>query len=218
MPDAFFASTKTRKRKRSASAADGPSTSKKTIRHGKQPSTKGSKKASGSTPRPQRKAVDEELSEDTNDEDDAAGVDEMDLRAPDVDPNAYESAEEDEDETPAQKRLRLAKLYLEGVKDGLGLGAYLCISSAIWRLKTGLTASSAEGEFDAAEIDRELISARLKQDVLEHTGKVHLFVADSVRFLPCCSAPPIDTLTTSMTSPIPQHYAHEGTNSPRQQQ
>ena len=30
--------------------------------------------------------------------------------------------EEDEDETPAQKRLRLAKLYLEGVKQGLSLG------------------------------------------------------------------------------------------------
>ncbi len=29
----------------------------------------------------------------------------------------------------------------------------------------------ADGEFDAAEIDRELISARLKQDVLEHSGK-----------------------------------------------
>lgn len=40
---------------------------------------------------------------------------------------------------------------------------------------------TADGEFDAAEIDRELISARLKQDVLEHAGKIHLFVADTVR-------------------------------------
>lgn len=38
-----------------------------------------------------------------------------------------------------------------------------------------------DGEFDAADIDRELISARLKQDVLDNSGKVHLFVADSVR-------------------------------------
>lgn len=43
------------------------------------------------------------------------------------------------------------------------------------------TVSAADGEFDAAEIDKELISARLKQDVLEHSGKVHLFIADSVR-------------------------------------
>lgn len=42
----------------------------------------------------------------------------MDLRADAVDPN--ESGEEDEEETPAEKRLRLAKLYLESVKDGLG--------------------------------------------------------------------------------------------------
>ena len=43
------------------------------------------------------------------------------------------------------------------------------------------TGIPADGEFDAAEIDRELISARLKQDVLEHAGKIHLFVADTVR-------------------------------------
>ena len=47
----------------------------------------------------------------------------MDLRAPEVDPDAYESGEEDEEETEAEKRLRLAKLYVEGVKAGLGLGA-----------------------------------------------------------------------------------------------
>jgi hypothetical protein len=39
---------------------------------------------------------------------------------------------------------------------------------------------SADGEADAAEIDKELISARLKEDVLDHAGKLHLFVADSV--------------------------------------
>lgn len=46
----------------------------------------------------------------------------MDLRAPDIDPDAYESGEEDQDETPAEKRLRLAKLYLESVKQSLNLG------------------------------------------------------------------------------------------------
>lgn len=79
----------------------------------------------------------------------------MDLRASDEDPNR--SGSEDEDETPAEKRLRLAQMYLEGVKTSL-----------------------ADGEYDAAEIDKELISARLKQDVLEHSGKVYLFIADSV--------------------------------------
>ena len=47
-----------------------------------------------------------------------------------------------------------------------------------------LTCHLADGEFDAAEIDRELISARLKQDVMEHSGKMHLFVADTVSILP----------------------------------
>jgi len=153
MPDAFFQSNKPRKRKRAVSQEQGPSTSKKFAR-----STNGKK--SGFAPangKPKRKARDEELSDETSDAGED-GVDEMDLRAPSVDPDAYESAEEDENETPAEKRLRLAKLYLDSVKQGLAL---------------------ADGEYDAAEIDRDLISARLKQDVLEHSGKLHLFVADS---------------------------------------
>ena len=49
---------------------------------------------------------------------------------------------------------------------------------------------TAEGEFDAAEIDKELIASRLKQDVLEHSGKVHQFIADSVRkYFPLHLAP-----------------------------
>jgi ribosomal RNA-processing protein 9 len=40
----------------------------------------------------------------------------MDLRADDEEP----SGDEYEDETPAEKRLRLAKLYLESVKGSLG--------------------------------------------------------------------------------------------------
>ncbi|KAL4247758.1 Ribosomal RNA-processing protein Rrp9-like protein [Abortiporus biennis] len=152
MPDAFFASNKQRKRKRSNTSDSKPSSSKKPNR-----SAIGQKK-SAPQPASKRAARDEELSDETNEGDDNEGIDDMDLRAPDEDPNAYGSGEEDEDETPAEKRLRLAKLYLESVKQGLSL---------------------AEGEFDAAEIDRELISARLKQDVMEHSGKVHLFVADS---------------------------------------
>lgn len=40
---------------------------------------------------------------------------------------------------------------------------------------------AAEGDYDAAEIDKEIIAARLKQDVQEGSGKVYRFVADSVR-------------------------------------
>ena len=42
-------------------------------------------------------------------------------------------------------------------------------------------ATLADGEFDAAEIDKELISSRLRQDVLEHSGKIYRFIASSVR-------------------------------------
>jgi ribosomal RNA-processing protein 9 len=182
MPDAFFQNNKTRKRKRSTTGDQGgPSTSKKPARaHGK-PHNGGSGrgKKPGAAPSKQ-KARDEELSDETNDEEGSMDIDDMDLRAPDVDPNAYESAEEDEDETPAEKRLRLAKLYLEGVKEGLGLGARVCLCSGCYTYTV-----IADGEFDAAEIDKELISARLKQDVLEHAGKVHLFVADTVRLCIC---------------------------------
>ncbi|EAU84125.2 Rnu3ip2 protein [Coprinopsis cinerea okayama7 len=153
MPDPFFASTKTRKRKRSTSVADGSSSRK--------PNSKlkagggGRAKSSTTTPSKRARALDEELSDKTSDDEGSIG--DMDLRADDVDDGA--SGEEDENETPAEKRLRLAKLYLESVKSTL-----------------------ADGEYDAAEIDKELISSRLKKDVLEHSGKVHKFIADSFNF------------------------------------
>ncbi len=119
MPDAFFASTKNRKRKRATSRDAGPSTSRGGARGGGKQT--GRKQAS--KPKTAKRTADEELSDETPDDNDREGIDDMDLRAPDVDPDAYESAEEDEDETPAQKRLRLAKLYLDNVKEGLSLGA-----------------------------------------------------------------------------------------------
>ena len=39
---------------------------------------------------------------------------------------------------------------------------------------------TADGEFDAVEVDEELISARLRQDMLEQSGNDHLFIADTV--------------------------------------
>ncbi|KAF9525309.1 WD40-repeat-containing domain protein [Crepidotus variabilis] len=153
MPDPFFSSSKPRKRKRSDGASHmlGAQKLAKTSRDTKQP--KSSKKATR----------DEELS-DRTDED----IEDMDLRADEIDPGA--SGDEDDNETPAEKRLRLAQLYLESVKTSL-----------------------VDGEYDAAEIDRELISARLKQDVLEHSGKVHRFIADSFDF----STAPSSSLRTT---------------------
>lgn len=151
MPDRFFA-TGSKKRKRTASSASVSAPRKK-------PATTDGKLKSQRPPELQqpkkRIARDEELSDATEDDHAQGGIDDMVLRASDEEP--YRSESEDENETPAEKRLRLAQMYLDGVKTSL-----------------------ADGEYDAAEIDKELISARLKQDVLEHSGKLHLFIADSV--------------------------------------
>jgi|SRR6267142_1976281 len=106
MPDSFFA-TKTRKRKRVTLKDSGPSSSKKVLK-----TSNGRISANG---KGKSRAADEELhSEGSGPE----ALDDLDLRADEVDPN--ESGEEDAGETPAEKRLRLAKLYLESIREGLG--------------------------------------------------------------------------------------------------
>ncbi len=115
MSDPFFSTAKSKKRKRSDSTsnAGAPSDTRKLTRvtrdgkqHGKAAKVNGILK--------KKKVRDEELSDQT----DEGGVDEMDLRAEEPDPR--ESGDEDENETPAAKRLRLAQLYLESVKTSLG--------------------------------------------------------------------------------------------------
>lgn len=104
MPDSFFA-TKSRKRKRVNSGTS--SNSRKVV---KTSNGQVSAKTKGKT-----RNADEDLH---SDESGSQALDDLDLRADQVDPN--ESGEEDADETPAEKRLRLAKLYLESIKEDLG--------------------------------------------------------------------------------------------------
>jgi ribosomal RNA-processing protein 9 len=66
-----------------------------------------------------RKKADEELDSDHTNEEYGGGVEDMELRVSTDDGDAI-SGEEDIDETPAQKRLRLATLYLQSVKEGIG--------------------------------------------------------------------------------------------------
>ena len=103
MPDSFFTSSKSRKRKRTDSSAK-----RRVVT------------ANAAQKKSRRKAADEELSDDTGGD---HGIDDLDLRAGRGDELAA-SGEEDDSETPAQKRLRLAKLYLESVKDDLGLTGF----------------------------------------------------------------------------------------------
>ena len=103
----------------------------------------------------------------------------MDLRADEVDPN--ESGNEDVGDTSAEKRLHLAKLYSSPLERTL-VRSFPPISYHLGVL-TPVSLGLADGEVDVAEVDKELISARLKEDVLEYAGKRHLFVADSVSAL-----------------------------------
>lgn len=88
----------------------------------------------------------------------AGGIDDMDLD--------YGDSEDDEDdealmnETAAQKRLRLAKNYIDTLQH----------------------AGEDEIGYDAEDIDRDNIAARLKQDALEIQGRLHRHLAETFQF------------------------------------
>ncbi|KAJ3578680.1 hypothetical protein NPX13_g1886 [Xylaria arbuscula] len=77
--------------------------------------------------------------------------------ADDVEGSASESDEDDKDETAAQKRLRLASEYLSRVRQE--------VEATGW---------------DAEEIDKDMIAARLEDDVAESKGKVFRHVASDI--------------------------------------
>ncbi|KAK9765008.1 pre-rRNA processing protein [Basidiobolus ranarum] len=77
------------------------------------------------------------------------GIDDMDLQGSEVE------SEEEIQETPAEKRLRLAKKYIDNLRNDFG----------------------NEDEFDAADVDKDLISERLQQDALEASGRLHRALA-----------------------------------------
>lgn len=106
--DAFFA--KANKRKRPTSSG----------RNGVQNRSRKPTTGKRTTPLQKKRKRDEELdSQHTDSDGDVGGnIDDLDLRESEIDEHA--SGEEDENETAAQKRLRLAKLYLQSVKDDLG--------------------------------------------------------------------------------------------------
>lgn len=69
------------------------------------------------------------------------------------------SSSEAGDETAADKRLRLAERYLENIREEVD-----------------------EAGFDAADIDRDLIAERLKEDVAETKGKLYRHIASNLDF------------------------------------
>lgn len=79
----------------------------------------------------------------------------------DVEPESAEESEatSEEDETAGERRLRLAKRYLEQVKDEVD-----------------------EAGFDAADLDKDIIAQRLKEDVDESKGRQFRLIANSMDF------------------------------------
>ncbi|KAI9729060.1 MAG: pre-rRNA processing protein [Chrysothrix sp. TS-e1954] len=69
---------------------------------------------------------------------------------------------DDEDATAAERRLKLAERYLENVREDVR--------------------EEHEVGFDAAEVDRELIAARLKEDVSEDKGRLYRHIARGLDF------------------------------------
>lgn len=165
--DAFFAKANKRKRAPSSAARNGP------VKKFRKP-TGGKPTKNAST----GKRRDEELDSQHTESDDNLGgdLDDLELRESDIDEHA--SGDEDENETAAQKRLRLAKVYLQGVKDDLGeLNSTMLIDYiefAISLFLTNIIHLAGDGEVDAADLDRELISSRLRQDVVSLILLTHI--------------------------------------------
>ncbi|GAA6050350.1 hypothetical protein JCM3770_002976 [Rhodotorula araucariae] len=97
--------------------------------------------------------------------------------------------EEDDLETPAQKRLRLSQMYLSSLEKD----------------------KEEDHGFDAADLDRDIIAERLQQDVLEHTGKLHLNVASTLQ-LPIASSSifrtPAKGHRGAVTAAVASHDGH----------
>lgn len=74
--------------------------------------------------------------------------------------NEDSETSEDEGETAAEKRLRLAERYLENIRNEV----------------------EEEVGFDAEQIDKDLIAERLKEDVAEGKGKIYRSIADKLDF------------------------------------
>lgn len=142
MPDAFFQSD--RKRKRSKPGRAGPSTRTKSAR------------------RPEAKERDEELESDAEGEGANVDLDDMDFRAGRGADQHSDGELIDENETAAEKRVRMAKGYLAKVRKEVA--GEFC--HAISRGRAEQADREDDQDYDAAEIDRELIASRLQHDVV----------------------------------------------------
>ncbi|PGH32875.1 ribosomal RNA-processing protein 9 [[Emmonsia] crescens] len=112
----------------------------------------GGKGAQDAEQRDRRKQRDESISGSESDDDD------LSQNEASIDEEEG-SEEESEDETAADRRLRLAERYLENIREEVD-----------------------EVGFDAADIDRDLIADRLKEDVDESKGRIYRQIGSQLSF------------------------------------
>ncbi|KAF2239331.1 WD40 repeat-like protein [Viridothelium virens] len=140
----FFTTPASQKKRKRTDPSQAPSQKRRNVT---------SANKSGARPPPaskRRQARDESISGSDSDDEGPRGP---------QDDASIEGSEESEyeNETAAERRLRLAEQYLENVREEVD-----------------------EVGFDAAEIDRDLIAERLKEDVAETKGKLHKHIADTL--------------------------------------
>ena len=171
MSSSFFTlPTSQRKRKRTDT---GPISSS---RKGTTIATGSSVARAGLPKKPRR---DESISGSDSDEDEAPKKDDID----EGEDGAISSESDHEDETGAERRLRLAERYLANIKGEVD-----------------------EIGFDAEEIDRDLIAERLKDDVAETKGRLYRHIASDFDFQ-CTTKTHFraDTLSTTSIATCPPY-------------
>ncbi|ADV24458.1 ribosomal RNA-processing protein 9 [Cryptococcus gattii E566] len=121
---------------------------------------------------------DEDLPSDAEGDNGPVDIDLMDFREGREDVAMSDEEYIDENETAAEKRVRLAKGYLARIQDEV-------------------EAANADQDYDAADIDRELIASRLQKDVAEASGRIHLFITPHLTSSTCHFIPTSSHLPTS---------------------
>ncbi|KAL6849355.1 pre-rRNA processing protein [Amphichorda felina] len=146
MSSFFTAPSALKKRKR----PEAPEVPKKRLAPSK---SSGRAPAKATGPTKKRVERDESISGSSDSEDD----DESYEGVSDAEERSDASESDNEGETAAEKRLRLAERYLENVKEHVD-----------------------EAGFDAADIDKDLIAERLQEDVAETKGRVYRQLASEL--------------------------------------
>ncbi|SAM85740.1 related to RRP9-protein associated with the U3 small nucleolar RNA [Ustilago bromivora] len=174
MPDAFFQ----KKRKRSTGGASSSSSFSTAAGSSSRAGPSRAKPSSNSSSRMRKGG--KHAASDSDDSDDntpGGGIDEMDLTH-NYNPALNSDEEAEAAETPAEARVRLAKMYLQGLSSnnnaatagGEGGGDDFFESAE----------APTFGLADAAQADRDNIAARLQKDVAEQSGRLHIFLANRV--------------------------------------